>query len=281
MPAKILRDPLFHFLLLGAALFVAFGLLNAEPDGAPQDVATRITITAQDIAGLERGFQSTWRRPPDDAERQALIDAYIRQEVLVREAIELGLDRNDSVIRQRLQQKMNFLLSAGANALEPTDAELLAHMAEDPTRYQRPARMAFDQVFLGTDPAQGDIEAARSALRGGAAAGTLGQPTLLPAEVALAAAPAIDSLFGSGFAAARADLGAEQASDQWGGPVQSGYGLHLVRLRALEPAQTPPLEEMRDRVEAGWRAARAEALTERLYQELRGRFQITVEGQGI
>ena len=138
----ILREPLVHFVVIGALLFAAFGYLNPEP----AEVPNKIVVTTSDIEVLEQAFQNNWRRPPNDDERAAIIDAHVRQEVLVREAEGLGLDRNDAIIRQRLQQKMDFLLSSGANAVVPTDEELEAFLNENLDRYLVSGKMAFGRL---------------------------------------------------------------------------------------------------------------------------------------
>ncbi len=272
MFGKLLREPLLHFLLLGAALFVGYQVLNPEPAAEPD----RIVVTAQDIAGLEQSFQTTWRRAPTDKERGAMIDGFIRQEVLVREAEALGLDRNDTVIRQRLQQKMTFLLSSGANALEPSDEDLQTYLAANPDRYRISGRVGFDQVYLGQSTTQAEIDAALAALNGGADPHSVGRQTLLPLSTPLSPAVAIDSAFGSGFAGT---IEALPVGD-WSGPVRSGFGYHLIRITGSAPASLPALDSIRDKVEAGWRDARAEELTESIYQELQARFTIEIEEAG-
>lgn len=269
MLTRALREPLLHFLLLGGLLFVGFRLLNTEPPPAPDT----IIVTARDLAGLEQSFEAAWRRPPTEPERAALIDSHIRQEVLVREAQALGLHRDDAVIRQRLQQKMEFLLASSANALQPSDADLQAYLQDHADRYQQAGQVAFDQVFLGQTATLEAVDAARAALDAGADPLTLGPQSLLPSAMALTPAQAIDSTFGTGFAAILADIPA----GDWAGPVLSGYGVHVVRVTRRTPPTLPDLAQIRDRVEAAWRKDKAQELAEALYQELRTGFMIEIE----
>ncbi|MEQ3709480.1 MAG: peptidylprolyl isomerase [Tateyamaria sp.] len=268
----ILREPLVHFVVIGALLFAAFGYLNPEP----AEVPNKIVVTTSDIEVLEQAFQSNWRRPPNDAERAAIIDAHVRQEVLVREAEGLGLDRNDAIIRQRLQQKMDFLLSSGANAVVPTDEELETFLNENSDRYLVSGKMAFEQVYLGQRATADIVTATLTSLNAGTDRNTIGERTLLPGEVPLSTDVAIDGTFGTSFAATLAG----QPIGTWTGPVQSGYGIHVVRVIEQTPARQPALAEVRDMLESEWRAERAEELSDAIYEDLRERYTIEIQMSG-
>lgn len=272
MTRPLFREPLLHFLLIGAVLFAGYRLLNPEPAEMPD----RIVISTQDITALEQAFEAAWRRLPTETERENLIASHIRQEVLVREAQSLGLDRNDPVIRQRLQQKMDFLLASGANAMEPAPADLATFLAQNPDRYRIVGQTGFAQVYLGQRASQGDASAARVALEAGADPQSVGQRTLLPPVIPLSPAVAIDSTFGSKFTEQLADL----PLNEWAGPVVSGYGVHLVRVTDRTAARLPEVAEIRPELEADWRRAQAETLSEQLYRELRDRFTVVVEEPG-
>ncbi len=269
MLRRILREPLFHFLLLGGLLFGAYQVIAPNTERT----SDRITLTPQHIAGFDASFQSTWRRPPTEEERAALIDAYIREEVLVREAEALGLERNDPIIRQRLRQKMDFLLTSGANALTPSDADLQTFLEANPDRYRIGAQIAFEQVYLGQSATQQETDRMRAALEAGTDPNTLGQRTLLPQAMPLSPTVAIDSTFGAGLSGQLEAL----PSETWAGPVISGYGVHLVRITGRSAALLPPLDQIRDAVEAGWRDARAQDLSESLYQELLSGYIVQIE----
>ncbi len=264
----VLREPLLHFLLLGAALFALYAAFGDDKAPVP---ANRIEVTQADVARLAGQFEATWRRPPSGEERAALIDAFVREEILVREARALGLDRDDTAVRQRLAQKMQFLAESGAEAAEATDAELLAHLEAHPERFQRQAAVAMEQVFLGSDAAAAADGLA--ALRAGAAPDTLGAPdgpNLLPARFPLSPASVIDGAFGRGVFARVAAL----EPGVWDGPVASAFGLHAVRLQAFEPAELPPLETIRGMVIRDWRAARRAALAEARFEALAARYVV-------
>ncbi|MEX0283144.1 MAG: peptidyl-prolyl cis-trans isomerase [Paracoccaceae bacterium] len=270
MARPLLREPLLHFLIAGAFLFAGYLYLNPTSEVAPDE----IVVTAVDIETMAQAFEASWRRAPTEDEQQALVESFIREEVLVREAEALGLDRDDAIIRQRLRQKMDFLLSSGANALTPTDEDLTTFLTENADRFEVRGQIAFDQVYLGQSVVLEDVDAAKAALQSGADANTIGQQTLLPATLPLSHPISIDSTFGAGFAGNLLNL----PMGDWAGPVISGYGVHVVRVTERTDPTLPPLGEIRDKVEAGWRDQRAGELAEALFEELRSRYTIQIEG---
>lgn len=276
MLSAFLREPLLHFALAGAALFMAYAALSsggpapAPVAPAPDPRDTAIVVDAAIAGRLEQQFRAVWNRPPTPAEMDGLIDAFITEEILVREALALGLDADDAVVRQRLRLKMEFLLEAAGSSAEPTEDDLAAYLADNLGIFSEAPRMAFRQVFLGTDGAAAQAGAALEALRAGADPDTLGQPSLLPRRVPSSPPAAVDGTFGQGFFAAAETL----PEGTWSGPVESGYGLHLVRVDRFQPGRLPPLEEIRDAVERGWRAAQAEAAKTARLQELREIYRV-------
>ncbi|MCA8878521.1 MAG: peptidyl-prolyl cis-trans isomerase [Rhodobacteraceae bacterium] len=268
MLSRLLREPLVHFLVLGAALFAIYGLVAGAAPERPSGAV--IVVDPAIETQLDRAFEATWRHPPDADEHQALIDQWLREEVLVREAVALGFDRDDPVIRQRLRQKMEFLIAAEAQAATPDDARLDAHLAAHPDRFARPAAVAFEQVFLGDAPSPDEIAGTLADLDGGADPAMAGRPTLLPGSLPLSSAPSVDGTFGSGFFRALEDL----PLGIWAGPVASGYGLHLVRVTAHRQETLPPLAEIRDEVLRDWRADRAQELTDERVAALLARYTI-------
>ncbi len=261
----LLREPLVHFLVGGALILGLFGVFNDMPE-RPSD--TLLEITEQDVERLIARFEATWRRPPTDQELSHLVDQLVRQEVLVREALALGLDQGDEIVRQRLVQKMTFLAEGSIAALDATDDALEAHMAAHRDRFQRPAAAAFTQYVLreGVDPE----EAARRAAEGDIEAITT--PTLLPDRFPLTPRTVIDRTFGARFfdALAGVDPGT------WSGEVESAYGRHLVYVERFEPAGFPSLDEVRDAVEQDWRTRRQSALLEDRIEALLSRYEIVL-----
>jgi hypothetical protein len=263
----VLREPLLHFFLLGAAIFALFALVDDSP---PPAAANRLEVTAEEARSLAAAFEATWLRPPTVAELDHMIRERVREEVYVREALALGLDRDDTVIRQRLKTKMEFLTESGAGAVQPDEATLAAHLAANPDRFAEPPLVAFAQILL--DPAMGPEEARLLAARldGGADPGAAARPTLLPPVFGPAPAQVVDGTFGAGFFAALGTL----PPGAWSGPVETPLGLHLVRVLERQDGRLPALTEIRARVEQDWRAAFTVRLREERYEALLGRYEV-------
>ncbi len=267
---RLLREPLLHFLAIGGLIFLLFVAVD-DTGEAPADA---IVITPERIDQLAAGFSSVWQRMPTDDELDALIDADIREEVYYREALALGLDRNDTIVRRRMGQKMQFLLDTGAYLQEPAAGELEAYFAANEQTYRSGLRLAFEQIYLGEAPAVDAISLSLGALRSDPPAdpATVGERTLLPARLGVSPITAVDGVFGKGFF----DLVAQLPPGEWDGPVVSAYGVHLVRILDTLPARTPPLEEIRDAVLRDWRAAKAQEIRERDYAERRKHFSVEI-----
>ena len=245
--SKLLREPLLHFLLIGAALFVVFGLVN---DRSPGDADTRIAVSAGRIEQLANIFVKTWQRPPTAEELKALIDDFVLEEIYYRQAVAIGIDRDDTVIRRRLRQKFEFLTDDMATESIPTDADLAAYLAANPETFIRDTTYTFEQVYIS--PGRSDVEldqqiaAKLAALRAGHSAP--GDSGLLPTYFEAAPARIVDSSFGSGFSEILDAL----PLDDWQGPIESGLGLHLIRLESRTEGTVPELASIRSIVEREW-----------------------------
>jgi hypothetical protein len=274
--ARIVREPLVQFLLLGAALLGVHRLFFA----APEDFAGEIVVARGRIESLAQGFAQTWQRPPTAQELEGLVEDYVREEVFYREALALGLDRDDTVVRRRLRQKLEFISDGAALAAPPTDEELAAFLAAHAEDYRVESRTSFSQVFL--DPAKrgealaGDAATLLAELRASGAdpPGALGDARMLAPRYEQLEETEIARLFGAGFEAALR----EQPVGEWVGPLQSGYGAHLVRIEARAPGRAAELAEVRAAVERDWAARRRQEILDAEYQALRSRYRIRVEG---
>ena len=267
---RLLREQLFHFIAIGGLIFALYGAVD-DAGEAPADV---IVIVPERIDQLATEFSAVWKRKPTDDELDALIDEEVRAEVYYREALALGLDRNDAIVRRRMRQKMEFLLDTGAYLQEPEESELDAYFAANQEFYRTKPRLAFEQIYLGEAPAAEAISLSLNALRSDPPGdpATLGERTLLPAQLGLSPPNAIDGVFGKDFF----ELLAELPPGVWSGPVVSGYGVHLVRILDTLPARTPPPEEIRDAVLKNWRGAKAQEIRERDYAERRKHFVVEI-----
>jgi hypothetical protein len=273
---RLIREPLFHFLLIGAALFVLFAALNREGQGSDLD----IVVTTGQVESLSANFTKVWRRDPTPEELKGLVDAHVQEEMLSREAVKLGLDQHDPVIRRRLQQKMEFLMEDFTALSPPTEAELKAYLSENPEKFQRDARFTFRHVYL--DPAKrGDaLEADASRLladlRVAGPDGALadqGDRMLLPTKFVREPSAALSAQFGQGFVVALEGV----PVGEWAGPIPSGYGQHLVFVSERTEARVPELDEVRRRVERDVATARREEASARFLEELLKRYTVTIE----
>ncbi|MCI0539570.1 MAG: peptidyl-prolyl cis-trans isomerase [Verrucomicrobiales bacterium] len=273
---KLIREPLVHFLLLGAALFSVYAALTRNAVASRED----ILVTSGQIENLAATFAKVWQRPPTAEELKAQIDQYVKEEILSREAMKLGLDQNDTVIRRRLQQKMEFIAEDFAAATEPTEAELADHLAKHPSQFAQEKRFTFRQVFLNPqkrgDQVEGDTTALLAKLeQDGAKAdtSTLGDSLLLPHEFADEPQRAVAAQFGQEFAAGLAKL----KPGEWSGPIQSGYGTHLVFVTARTEGRIAALDEVRDQVKRELMNARRLEANQKFLESLLATYRVTIQ----
>lgn len=257
------KEPLVHFLLAGLALFLFF----AWRGGAVDPESRTITITEEQVERLAANWAQTWQRPPTQAEIDGLIRDYVKEEVYYREGLRLGLDQDDMIIRRRIRSKMEFLASSELENEAPTDATLQALLDKNPQAYAADARFSFDQIYLTAQ----DETAARAratqilaSLNKGAEWQKLGDSISLPRSPDNIDRARIAADFGDEFAAALAGL----KPGNWTGPVASGFGLHLVRIRAVQASAKPKLADVRQKLENDWRAQTVKDREAKAYQAL-------------
>ncbi len=245
--AALLREPLVHFLVAGALIFVV--LSGRAPDTGER----RIVVDEAVVTGLVNNYVRAFRRPPSDEELDGLIRDYVRGEVYYREALRLGLDQDDDVVKKRLRNKMLAIAGAEAEATRPSDAQLQALLDKDPARYALPPRYTLEQRYLGADtPAlRAAAKAQLAALKPGADPALPGEPFPLPGRLQDSPVLDIATQFGDDFAFAL-----EKAPEGlWTGPVPSGFGLHLVKVIRRDRPPPPKLADVRQRLENDWRSA--------------------------
>ncbi|WP_170604413.1 peptidylprolyl isomerase [Ruegeria arenilitoris] len=272
---RVIKEPLFHFILIGIAIFGWFNWVSPQSEG--DDNGEKIAINEVDVDLLSTRFEASWKRAPSEAELEALIDALVREEVLVREARKLGLDKGDQVIRARLAQKMEFLTTAIASSVDPDEAELQAYLEDNAERFMTPSLVAFDQVFLGETAEPSEVAEVLSALNSGEDWSQLGVPSLLLQTMPLSALSVVDSAFGRGFSGNLTDL----EMSIWSGPIQSGYGQHLVRVTGIQAGGLPSLDDIREAVLSEWRRETGDDLAQAQYEILAAQYEIqTPTGEG-
>ncbi len=261
-----LREPLVHFLLAGLAVF-AFSAWRGE---AVDPASRAIEIDAAQVSALAERFVQTWQRAPSAAELDGLIRDHIKEEVYYREALRLGLEANDAIIRRRLRSKMEYLATAEAENVAADDAVLQRYLEANAARYAVGARFSFDQIYLGDG---GDAAAVKARLARGGDWQTMSAPISLPRSVEDADGAQIARDFGEGFAAALAGV---KVGGEWVGPVASGFGQHLVRARSVSAGHKPQLSQVRQRVENDWRAETTKAREAKAYQALLDGYTIKI-----
>jgi peptidyl-prolyl cis-trans isomerase C len=278
--AKLAREPFFHFVLLGAAMFAAFTWKNRnEPAG---ESGAEIAVGAAQIDSLVAGYQRTWQRLPSRGELDSLIEEHLTEEVLYREALALGLDRNDLIIRRRLRQKMEFLTSDVADLPQPDEAALQSYFSEHAARYAESPRLSFTQLCFKPDKRgamlETDMKAALDALTANPqAAADQGDASLLPDRLEGATRQDIGGQFGEEFAAKLVDL----PLLRWAGPVASGYGRHLVLVTAREEPQPTALAKVREAVMRDYQNEQRERLNRETVVAVKKRYRIHVDEAAV
>lgn len=267
---RFLREPLLHFIAIGGLFFLIYTAVNDIGEN-PTDT---ILITPERISQIATVFNQVWNRMPTAEELDNLIKEEVRSEVYYRDALALGLDKNDAVVRRRLRQKMEFLTDTGIYLQEPSAGELETYFAANEQAYRSEPRLAFEQIYLGESPSEDTVSQTLKTLLSEPAIdpSTIGQRTLLPAQLKLSPPDAIDSVFGKGFYRQIAEL----APGQWSGPVTSDYGIHLIRTLDGRPARMPLLEEVRDSVLKDWKSAKAKENREQDYAKRRSRYIVEI-----
>jgi len=274
--SKLLREPLIHFLLIGMALFLIFKIAGGQESQSPDE----IVVTQGVIESLVMSWEKTWQRPPMPKEMEGLIESYIKQEVLYREALAMGLEKNDTIIKRRLGQKMTFLFEDVADQSQVTDEQLTQYLTENEETYRIDTQFTFSHVYLNPDKRKENLDedaklllAELRASQGAGGEALYGDSLMLPYSFESLPERDVDRQFGTGFAAQLSEL----QTGEWTGPVRSGFGLHLVLIEERIESRGPDLDEVRDAVERDLVAQRRRDANEKIYQRLRERYTVTIE----
>jgi peptidyl-prolyl cis-trans isomerase C len=269
----LVREPLFHFILIAALLFAAYQWLNPA---APPFEAQQIVLTKDDLLQIKLPRLAQGLPEPAPAEMREMIAAKVREEVLYREALAMGLDQQDTIIKRRLAQKMDFLAEDISDLREPGDEELKDWLRDHPEDFSYPPRISFHHFFYAFD--------AHGSAAGDVAAEAYSQVTGQPADFIPAVHDAfmfensyverapreIAGIFGPKFAEAVFAL----PPGSWSAPVESGFGWHLVYVDALTPERLPELEEVYADVKSQWMANQREEFKEAAYEVMRAKYEV-------
>jgi hypothetical protein len=268
----LLREPLVHFILIGAVLFLLFNFTN----GPAGDKPNRIVVTLGQVEQMTAMFTRSRMRPPTKQEMDVLIESYLRDEIYYREALAMGLDKDDGLIRRRMRQKLEFILEDISAQAGPTDEVLTAFMQKHIDRYRLEAQISFQQVYLNPDRRKdmvGDAGKMLVRLRAGTDPETLGDPIMVRHKFDLASEREVERAFGKLFA--RQILKLEPGD--WSGPVLSGLGGHLVMVSEQKDGRMPELAEVRTVVERDWQAQRRKELKDITFRKLLEGYEVVME----
>ena len=276
MFGRLLREPLVQFLLVGVALFGGWRIVT--PAEARRDDANRIVITEDDLKQMKVAWMAQGMSPPTPDQMRVLIEERVHEEVLYREALALGMDKNDAIVRRQLARKMDFVAEDLSKLDEPTPQELKAWFDKHASQFALPARLTFRHVYFSPDRrganARTDAEAALPQFAGKAidAPPAAGDPFMFQSYYGDRSIDMVAKEFGPGFASALAGV----HPGAWAGPVESGYGWHLVFIDAMTPQRIPDFEEIEPEVRTAWIEDHREQTRDKLYRAMRARYEVVV-----
>ena len=271
-----LREPLLHFLLLGLLLFAAYAYLQRGRGGF--ESSRQIALTLDELRQMDMYFESQWHRQPTSAEFQAMVEDRVREEVLYREALAMGLDKDDTIVKRRMAQKMQFLAEDVAAAHEPSTSELKAWFEKNSNKFALPSRYSFRHLYFSPDKrgknAQDDAAKALAKIAGqpedSKRAASLGDQFMFQDYYGDRAPEALAKEFGPQFAVALEKL----KPGSWQGPIESGYGWHLVYVDTVIPGRIPAFEEMEPDVKTAWLGEQKATAWQKAYTEMRAKYTV-------
>jgi hypothetical protein len=274
---NILREPLLHFLLLGAAIFLVY--LWIHPPGTAAS-GNQISLGPNELARMAQIFQTQWQRPPTPEEMDGLVRAQLKEEVLYREALAMGLEKDDQIVRRRLAQKMEFLMTDVTDPGTVEDKVLQAFYEKNAARYSRPAQWTFRQIYFSPDKRGQRVAHEAKVLLATLQATHAGMDAHADAGDRIMLQPRYDRVstddiardFGREFADKLAGL----TPGRWQGPLASGFGLHLVYIRKREDAAAPSLDAVREQVRNDYLYDLRQKRSDELVEKLKARYDITI-----
>ena len=275
-----LREPLLHFLLLGLMLFAAYTYMQRGRGGV--ESSKQIALTMDDVRTMDLYFESQWHRQPTPAEFQAMVEDKVREEVLYREGIAMGLDKDDTIVKRRMAQKMQFLAEDVAAAHEPSTAELRAWFEKNSTKFALPGRYSFRHLYFSPDKrgknAQDDAAKALAKIAGqpedSKLAVSLADPFMFQDYYGDRAPEALAKEFGPQFVVALEKV----KPGSWQGPIESGYGWHLVYVDTVIPGRIPAFEEMEPDIKTAWLGEQKATAWQKAFAEMRAKYTVLLPG---
>lgn len=273
-----LHEPMLHFLLIGALLFGVYAYV--KPGSGEKRSPHEIRLTLDDLAQLEILFESKWRRAPTPEEFNALVESRVKEDILYREALSMGLDKNDTIVKRRMAQKMKFLAEDVAATREPTVVELRNWYKRNSGRFALPGRISFRHLYFSPDRrgnrVRDDAADALSKLAGKSQdaklAGSLADMFMFQDYYRDRTPEQLGKEFGPQFAIAVGKI----APGSWQGPIQSGFGWHLVFVDAVIPGRVPAFEEVESDVKTAWLGEQKELAWQKAYKEMRAKYTVRI-----
>ena len=268
---RCLRQPLLHFLVAGFALFVLYGGLHRSTvNQDPQ----RIEITPEVVQRIAISWLARWQRPASEQQLQGLIDEYVKEEILYREALKLGLDKDDTIIRRRLAQKMDFLAEDVASLREPAPGVLEAWYNQHQDQYAPPPLATFHHLFFALDKRGADAQVQAQAALNGLTDKNSGEGDAFMFKSAYTeqSQDQVARVFGSTFALSLFKL----TPGKWVGPVESGFGWHLVWIDALAKPPAPDFETVAQQVKSDWLSEQRSESKRVSFEALKARYEVVV-----
>jgi len=277
---RLLREPLVHFLLLGALLFGVYAYVDRGRGGV--EPSRQIQLSLDDLAQLAMLFQSQWRRDPTPEEWSRMVETKVQEEVLYREGLAMGLDKEDAIVKRRMAQKMQFIAEDVAAARAPTEAELRAWFEKNADKFKEPTRVSFRHLYFSPDKrgvrAKDDAIGALGKLAGqpedAKFAATLADPFMFQEYYRDRAPDYLGKEFGPVFALAVVKLPA----GSWQGPIESGFGWHLVYVDTKVPGRVPSFEEIEGNVKTAWLSEQKATAWEKAYRDMRAKYTVYLPG---
>ena len=275
----IVKNPLFHFFILGLLIYVIYGLFGAKEYS---DSERTIVVTPATIEWLQDSWQKRWNRLPTEQEMEGLINQYVRESILYQEALELGLDKNDVILRRRLAQKFEFLTDDLINVPPPSEEELAVYFKDNIDKYKTPDSTTFTHIFFDPDKRENDTlsdaekskEKLNKLKEPPSEPEKYGDPFMLQSYYPERSEKEIAKLFGMEFAKT---VSKEVPSGQWYGPVLSGYGTHLVNVHSRIDSTEPDIKDVKDIVLSDWEEEKRQEINDEFYQNLISEYKVIIE----
>jgi len=258
----LLREPLLWFFIVGAVLFAADNYFSQQPDTVVVDENVRDR--------LNKLWQGQTGNPTTKRELDSLVQKWIREEVLFREALRLGLDRDDSIVRRRLVQKLGFLVEEVIEEDDDQRQAVQKYYDEHIANYSLPVRYSFSQILFSDDSRSAEI---LFKLEQGADWRGLSETSMLSDSYVSRNEKEIAAIFGRPFTGYLYTF----VQGEWVGPIRSSFGFHLIRLERILPTETTPLAYIERKVFADYLQSRQDVVIEEYYQDLLGKYEIVFD----